>query len=442
MTTIPLTKPAKIAYALLGVSCLSFGLILYFQQGESGWLLLVLTMLEHGFEGAMIGGICDVIAIRQVYRKAEQQYTPLIEGVSKTVVQDMLRLRELANSGDDLREWIDKPENLVWFQEQIQSQVPQKHVLERLLNDIWEQQLQTEIVRWILKSDPRDFLHSSKKQGIMDQPIIRDVLADCMDTVAENEDLALKSMNQLRKVADSMTLVDLGVPADRQELDALARLIWERWSGLGRASSIQNFLADKVIKVLVPAMSERIEKMSLKDILEPTLQKEAIQTALRRGSNRIRIKKGGDIPDELMESMLSYFDAYLEAWMLLDAAKREEAIEALVDRIKPLLFEVIIDAVWDMREAILHLENLEQHQWIKDLMMSIAQSLSENSGDIEKEAQSLLSQRLNELGAFGFRQMLQRRTQEPLDWIKVNGACWGFVLGCTAGIISYVAHHL
>ena len=153
MKSIPITKPAKIAYALLFLSFVLFALTLYLQRGVGAEFMLLLTILEHGLEGAIIGGICDIIAIRQVYRKAEQEYTPLIEGVSRTVVQDMLRLRDLANSGTDLQDWIDKPENLNWVKEQLRSQVPQKDLLEDLLNDLWDSQLRTEMVRWMLKGD-------------------------------------------------------------------------------------------------------------------------------------------------------------------------------------------------------------------------------------------------------------------------------------------------
>jgi hypothetical protein len=40
------------------------------------------------------------------------------------------------------------------------------------------------------------------------------------------------------------------------------------------------------------------------------------------------------------------------------------------------------------------------------------------------------------MGAEGFVGMLQSRTQRQLDWIKVNGSGWGFLVGMIAGGIT------
>ena len=37
------------------------------------WFLLI---LHHGSEGALVGGICDIIAVQNVYRAARDNYNP------------------------------------------------------------------------------------------------------------------------------------------------------------------------------------------------------------------------------------------------------------------------------------------------------------------------------------------------------------------------------
>jgi hypothetical protein len=55
---------------------------------------------------------------------------------------------------------------------------------------------------------------------------------------------------------------------------------------------------------------------------------------------------------------------------------------------------------------------------------------------VEAEAIKALQDQFDAMGAEGFVGMLQSRTQRQLDWIKVNGSGWGFLVGMIAGGIS------
>ena len=55
---------------------------------------------------------------------------------------------------------------------------------------------------------------------------------------------------------------------------------------------------------------------------------------------------------------------------------------------------------------------------------------------LQIQSQDLLAEQLKSLGPKEFRAMLERRTRDELDWIQVNGAGLGGLLGLTIGLAS------
>jgi hypothetical protein len=60
----------------------------------------------------------------------------------------------------------------------------------------------------------------------------------------------------------------------------------------------------------------------------------------------------------------------------------------------------------------------------------------EDFDDLVPSAKRALTTRLLGFGADGFVSMLKARTQESLDWIKVNGVITGALLGGAVGVVS------
>jgi hypothetical protein len=438
-----MTKPAKIALSILTFSM--FGFVCVGLYPGTGMWKHVFFVLEHAFEGAIVGCICDFLAVQQVYVKAEANYERLTAGVSKTVVREMLQIDELMRSSQNIDEWLQSPENLKFLQDKLQEAIPEDEELKKLVEEVWSTRIHEPLCLWLIHADPQKLLHNtdeSEHQGILDMLEVRTSLALCMTRVAHDEELAERSVQNLQNVANNITLVDLGLPSQKEEIDVLARTIWGRWKDMSGAGSIQNFLADKVIRVLVPAIAQRIDTLTIKDILGPTLSKENLQFALERGAERIATPTEEEIPDQLMEAVLDYFDAYLEAWNRLEDVQKHKAIEEFVQRMKPKVIQLLFDVLVDLRDEFLKLQSLKEQVWIEELVSYLTNSLQERSENFGDTAEDMVTERLQQLGAPTFRTMLQKRTQEPLDWIKVNGAIWGFILGACAGGISLLLHHL
>lgn len=438
-----MTKPAKLALSILCVSVTGFVCIGVFPAPQK-WVWLT-YILEHAFEGAMVGGICDFLAVSQVYKKAEENYVSLTQGVSKTVVREMLQIDDLMRSTEGIDSWLSNPDNLRSLQQQLEEAIPENQELKVLVEQIWDEHIYEPLCTWLVKANPQKLLHNTEEgevEGMLDMPEVRRSLALCMQRVAEDEQLAERSIHNLRDVASQFTLVDLGVPAQKEEINVLARMIWSRWKEASGAGAVQNFLADKVIRVMVPAIAQRIDTLTIHDVLGPTLSKENLQVALNVGAKRIAQPSEEEIPDQLMEAVLNYFDAYLEAWTLLEDDQKSKAVEELVVRLQPKMTLLLYEVVLELRDEFLKIQSLKEQVWIENIVGYVKESLHEKSTDFGDKAEFMVTERLQQLGAKEFRDRLQRRTQEPLDWIKVNGTGFGFLIGACAGALSLLLHQL
>ena len=67
---------------------------------------------------------------------------------------------------------------------------------------------------------------------------------------------------------------------------------------------------------------------------------------------------------------------------------------------------------------VLHLDlQILKVMTIENVVSYLTESLQKRSSDFGDTAEALVTERLQQLGPVTFRERLQRRTQEPLDWI-------------------------
>ena len=85
-----------------------------------------LIILRHGFEGAMVGGICDFIAVKSVYTAAREHFPSLRDNTTRIVIQDMVQVKEQIEHFADLRQQLSKPEHQEQFVTAVQQFAPSK----------------------------------------------------------------------------------------------------------------------------------------------------------------------------------------------------------------------------------------------------------------------------------------------------------------------------
>ena len=65
--------------------------------------------------------------------------------------------------------------------------------------------------------------------------------------------------------------------------------------------------------------------------------------------------------------------------------------------------------------------------------LTMTEKIEKKAESVENKAVEKLNEQFTAMGADGFVDMIQSRTQRQLDWIKVNGSGWGFLVGMIAG---------
>ena len=69
-------NPSILALAIIMSAIIGFFISSWFigQEGFSAIEMNLLKVFRHGCEGALVGGICDFIAVRMVYETARQEF--------------------------------------------------------------------------------------------------------------------------------------------------------------------------------------------------------------------------------------------------------------------------------------------------------------------------------------------------------------------------------
>ena len=83
-----------------------------------------------------------------------------------------------------------------------------------------------------------------------------------------------------------------------------------------------------------------------------------------------------------------------------------------------------------------------EQPWVEAMLQRFEEKY-QNSDQIEAKSMSMLFEVTTErLRSRQIYQTASIKTQERLDWIKVNGTGFGFLIGGIAGMISLMIEHL
>ena len=99
----------------------------------------------------MVGCICDIIAVRNVYTKARDHFDPLVENVSKAVVIDMIALEHSLNGSVEWMTCRTKPTKNGFVSNT--SFDPIQEGIEAELERFWQQSLWHEAAFWLAEID-------------------------------------------------------------------------------------------------------------------------------------------------------------------------------------------------------------------------------------------------------------------------------------------------
>ena len=141
---------------------------------------------------------------------------------------------------------------------------------------------------------------------------------------------------------------------------------------------------------------------------------------------------------------MDYLRRYNDGWAQTPESNRRVLAARLVEQLIPPLIDSMSDEIWSHHNELHHIVGedlpLNAHPAIEYISVEVSRLLTEKLSELDSQSAELLVGRLRKQGPSAFRAMLERRTRPELDWIQVNGAGLGLVLGTLAGVVSALLH--
>ncbi|MFL5446030.1 MAG: DUF445 family protein [Myxococcales bacterium] len=366
-------RPPHLARSRISLALLlgAAGGMLFAAVMAHSWPGTLWEILVHGFEGALVGGLCDWFAVAKTYRTVEDNKDAVATSIGDWVSGELLNQEVIRSRLDAL---IDDPQ-----------------VHERLCRAI------------------------DRSLGSAQQT--REVVASSWKTV-EGKIVELAAGYQLRDA-------DLGAGQALFKDDTIATVV-SRCVG----EALLEVAASNELVAFVEEARGRLPWLAKLAVSAP-----AIQNKLWEQGERLRDGVCAEESDALPTRVrgLAEFaaNAYVRAWNKLSDVERRAASEALVRHLREPIFDAVTHLIGAEREKLRSFHQLRQYPPVASLVQGAQQFVNQ---DLSLSVGRAVSSSLRELPARSFRQNLESRTRSYLELIRINGTLLGFAIGSFMGV--------
>ena len=125
----------------------------------------------------------------------------------------------------------------------------------------------------------------------------------------------------------------------------------------------------------------------------------------------------------------------------MEPTLRTDIVDELIRIVETPALAMIVEQAWTLRMQLLEPEELLEREATQAVLRSLSNTLKAQASNIEQQSIKALQEQFDEMGQDNFVEMIRRNTQTRLDWIKVNGSGWGFVLGSFVGGVGLLLGH-
>ena len=448
-------KPELIAGCIIGISIAGFLVISWFlgHRTFDPTFKLYLIIIRHGFEGALVGGICDFIAVKSVYTAARDHFPSLRDNTTRIVIKDMVRVKEQIELRSDLRELLKKSEHQEQFVVAVQQFAPSKESIETVVHNIWNAQIRPTLAQWMIdykfKGTAKQFTTRHEiNTGLFRQGAV-ELLKDVANQEEDNEQLVLR----VRKLASDITLHDIGVPSEPTAVRHLLEKLYQQWSSLDPDEDLEDkpfwakaghTLLTQSIVAFSPAIAQKVQTTTLEDTFKPLLTEETLRDTLLSLAEKIENYsqiEALESNDDLLADIVSYWLVFVRAWENLTPTLRAEIVDELIRIVETPALAMIVDHLWTLRMQLLKPNHILEQEGTQAILTTLSEALKSQASNIEQQSLKALQEQFDEMGQDNFVEMIRRNTQTRLDWIKVNGSGWGFILGAFVGGLGLLLGH-
>jgi len=331
--------------------------------------------------------------------------------VSTTVVTDMVRPEQIVT---ELSARLNQPAFARSMLGKIEALIPDLESVRTFVHDVWEETLHERVVDWLIGLDLRDAFEPPAgdapltRSPVHEDPIIRAGVHRCLTSAVNDEVLSRRLYNAILAQYGDRTVFE--IPP--------IRLVKPRPTPVS-FEAVARFAVDE--EALHQKLGELVDQL-----LGP----------LPVGAARPR--------SPIREALRDYARAYAQGWLDTPEAERRQAAARLVQRLIPGLLDEVAESIWEHRNQLGQIVErdlpLNAHPLVEYLVEEVGGLVRGQLETLDERSQGLLTTKLRAMGPQAFRLMLERRTRGELDWIQVNGAVLGLVLGTLAGLVTAGLH--
>ena len=448
-------KPELIAGCIIGISIAGFLVLSWFlgHRTFDPTLKPYLIVLRHGFEGALVGGICDFIAVKSVYTAARDHFPSLRDNTTRIVIQDMVQVKEQIEQRSDLRELLTKPEYQEQFVAAVQQFAPSKEGIETVVHNIWNTQIRPHLSQWMIDYKFEGTAKQFTTRHEINTELLRRGAVELLKDVANQEEDNVQLVLRVRKLASDITLHDIGVPSEPTAVRHLLEKLYQQWSSLDPDANLEDkpfwakaghTLLTQSIVAFSPAIAQKVQTTTLEDAFKPLLTEDTLKDTLLSLAEKIENPsqlEALDRKDDLLADIVSYWLVFVRSWEDLDTSLRTDIVDELIRIVETPALAMVVNQVWTIRMQLLEPTQILEQDGTKAVLTTLSETLKSQASNIEQQSIKALQEQFDEMGQDNFVEMIRRNTQTRLDWIKVNGSGWGFVLGAVVGSVGLLLGH-
>lgn len=406
---------ATISLAIMGTG---FVATIPYQQSLSGMIL------QGGFESGLVGGLADWFAVTALFRHPlgiPIPHTALLPKNRKRITATIISMLE--------NDWLTK--------ESIREKINSIHFTEKLFSIMEREKNSVSVKKTIL----------TMLQQVIDQ-------VDLMKIAPILEREIKSQLNQL----DSKTYLPMLIDQfskrkyDEKTVDFILNEV-EEWAskestksrlGMLAVDAIENIKADGFMQFALRSFSSLVNEEKLGNIIQSLIQKGISSFRDPLNQNRQMLLSSIETKLEKIkqdEKITQELDQWKE--QLVNEWKLEEKIPQSLTALRQKATDYIASpSFYDetilpfISQALLKLqqddEKMEQlEKWIRNQVFEFVDKNHSKIGQLVEE-------NLNKLDDATLTEMIETNVGKDLQWIRVNGAICGFLIGlCLVGIKAF-----
>jgi len=373
----PYRKRQILALLLLLISGLGLVscLILKNTYPEVVWLFV----LEHGWEGGLIGGLCDWFAVWKTYSAIEKDSEVVADEIGKWVAKDLLNQETLRNQISQILEDPNIQKQIIKI---LDTYFDTHENTKKVLDKIWDK----------IKDPAKQYL-VNYKFNLKEIQII---------TETTHDQIILETI----KLCIGDTLVFI--------------------------SQEPSFL--ELVNIFTKQQNQ-ITKLLLFFINIPEIIK-GYGEKLKQGQNSYSEEE--KYIDELVTLVSLSMDQYILAWEKLSITQKTQAVEALLAKVQELVGNFLAKFILEHKEYLRTTKTLIEYPPIRETFSLLESRIDQN---VSFFIGTQISNRLKSQDPIDFRKKIEWQTRNVLENIRINGTILGFLLGVSVGLVQVLLNN-